>query len=1601
MMPFKPRMRLFSVLRSAPAARRFATEARLTSDHVRIVEVGPRDGLQNEKKAIPLETKLQLISKLAKTGLTTIEAGSFVPAKWVPQMASTAEICEHLLQSPPEAQNVIAYNYLVPNVRGLENLIKVLDATGVPADTPLKSSTTTEISLFAAATEAFSKANTNCTIDESLERIRPVVALAKTRNIRVRGYVSVALGCPYEGPEVSPVKVADITRSLLEMGADEVSVADTTGMGTAPRTMELLQALRAAGIANTDLALHFHDTYGQALVNTIVGLEHGIRVFDSSVGGLGGCPYSKGATGNISTEDLVHTIHSLGMNTGVNLEEMARIGAWISGELGRFNESRAGKAILARSEEVSPLHPPSLVMSSSSRVDEPSMLPLPGAPSSSWAQFRGRLAALFHGADPRVCVAFWLFGLINNVLYVVILSAALDLVGPDLPKGVVLLADVIPSFGTKLVAPYFIQVVPYPVRVLIFVTFSTTGMLLVALSPAYTDGGTISTKLAGIILSSMSSGGGELSFLALTHHYGPFSLAAWGSGTGAAGLVGAGAYALLTTSFGFSVKATLLASAFLPAVMVISFFTILPQSPVRSFSAGRAGHRSREEMDRYDDNDEREQLLDSSSDVSQAQKATVASDSGLGWQTFKANLRRSKGLFFPFMLPLLLVYVAEYTINQGIAPTLLFPLKDSPFDHYRAFYPAYNAIYQVGVFISRSSTPFFRVHDLYFPSLLQFLNLVILTLHSLFNFIPSVWLVFGIVFWEGLLGGIVYVSTFAEIADRVPVAEREFSLGATTVSDSGGVCIAGFISMAFEVWLSTQWHPARSRSVEHFLTNGPDHLLGRPSTKFRKIQVLAVFAFWSLYLTRGNKHGPPVIRKLSSRLTEKLSAWQTTVIIFLWLYVSRNFAKIVGLECPEPLANLYSRSFFRATWIATALDAGFWTAMKVKPKWLRDIASLVFTVYYLIAAERADEKVRRVRATLTLEHMRVSWNKGTSPYLWALANLARPRLTKHAPRAIRIPRPSSSIYDQPTNAWLYFDGPLSALRDQTCIVLDIPGGGFVSMSPRNSEDRLLSWAARTKVPILSLDYKKAPEFPYPYALNECYDVYHTLVSTRGRCIGLNGQTHPRIVVTGDSAGANLAVGMTLMVLQSGSADASHWQGQNVLPRPDGLVLAYPALNMKIESWMTEEQMALIQEKSTRRTNQNILQRKNMDYQRLTPFTSPGASFADLQQDSCSDLDLEVSNLPEKATRKLARHKSALQAQEAEAAAVAEHQPKQIRTRLAVSSVISYVQDRVLTPEMMRAMIILYIGPHNRPDFNTDYLLSPTLAPEALLARFPKTYIITGERDPLVDDTVIFAGRLRQAKLRHFQERQDLGLEKSHRAFNDKDHVEVSLLPGVSHGFMQMAGFFPESWKHISRCASWISELFELSASKTSSSSILVQSLHDPDQIATKKKSHPPPLHSIHHLLHNHRTRNRNHKRRLTGESSADEDKPLEMSISKLTPLTPLCSSKSVGRTAPNGDPDPEANGATRIRSVSRGRSTAPGTKVQHRVPAKLSLPPEDPEEEEEGYASEDYQSPVAMIALRERNRSMNSLASEEDLLDRRMSGLAGGLMGIGEGARTP
>ena len=571
----------------------------------------------------------------------------------------------------------------------------------------------------------------------------------------------------------------------------------------------------------------------------------------------------------------------------------------------------------------------------------------------------------------------------------------------------------------------------------------------------------------------------------------------------------------------------------------------------------------------------------------------------------------------------------------------------------------------------------------------------------------------------------------------------------------------------------------------------------------------------------------------------------------------------MGLESPEPLANLYTRSYFRATWVTTALDAGFWTAMKIRRKWLRDLASVVFSIYYIFAAEQADEKVRKVRGLLTVEHLRVSWQKATTPYLTIITRIMRPKLTRYSPRPLCIPRPTESSYKDPINAWLFFDGPLSELRNHTQLILDIPGGGYVAMNPRHHDDKLLGWSAKLGIPVLSLDYRKAPEYPYPYALNECYDAYHTIIATMGRCLGLAGESTPRVIFTGDSAGGNLATGVILMILQSAGNPLHSRPGQEFLPVPEGLILIYPSLDMNIGNWMSDDQMALIQDRQMRKTNKNILRRKSEDYYKLTPETPHPSDDEEDKETSFpfpqvpKVADHENSAVPPQPPTKVpSEQRDMIPSRDVaqQTAVTATSKPQVLKTRLAVSSMISYFNDRILTPEMMRAMIILYIGPHIRPDFSTDFLLSPLLAPEALLASFPKTYFLTGDRDPLVDDTVIFAGRLRQAKHNQFVQRKELGLLNSKDEFDEKAHVEVTLIPGISHGFLQFVSVFPEGWDYIFRCVRWMEDVFEAGGSSRAQS----------------------PSRS---LNRSNRSTSRRHHRRRPTESSGDDDQPLEMSSS--------------------------------------------------------------------------------------------------------------------------
>ena len=294
---------------------------------VRIVEVGPRDGLQNEKSIVPTEAKVGLIDRLSAAGLETIEAGSFVSPKWVPQMADTPDVLARIAR-----REGVSYPVLVPNLKGLEGAL----ACGVE-----------EVAIFTAASEKFSQRNTNCSVDESFARLAPVAAEARCKGLRVRGYVSTVVDCPYEGP-IAAEKVADVAQRLLELGCYEVSLGDTIGTATPSRIQSMLDTVSQV-VPVEKLAVHLHDTWGQALANIYAALEKGVAVVDSSVAGLGGCPYAKGATGNVASEDVLYMLDGLGVRTGVDLGKLAEAGRFISGVLGRPPASKAAQALAARS----------------------------------------------------------------------------------------------------------------------------------------------------------------------------------------------------------------------------------------------------------------------------------------------------------------------------------------------------------------------------------------------------------------------------------------------------------------------------------------------------------------------------------------------------------------------------------------------------------------------------------------------------------------------------------------------------------------------------------------------------------------------------------------------------------------------------------------------------------------------------------------------------------------------------------------------------------------------------------------------------------------------------------------------------------------------------------------------------------------------------------------------------------------------------------------------------------------------------------------------------------------------------------------------------
>ncbi|ORX99921.1 alpha/beta-hydrolase [Basidiobolus meristosporus CBS 931.73] len=634
-----------------------------------------------------------------------------------------------------------------------------------------------------------------------------------------------------------------------------------------------------------------------------------------------------------------------------------------------------------------------------------------------------------------------------------------------------------------------------------------------------------------------------------------------------------------------------------------------------------------------------------------------------------------------------------------------------------------------------------------------------------------------------------------------------------------------------------------------------DHLLGKPSNNLKRVQVILVAtAAYSPNTIVGPRYSFMACCTNDNRDgTARYSPWQLILGSLTCVYVVKNAFLLLGLNAPEPLARLYSRNYYRATWILTALDAGFYTAMNIRPKWLMNILSIVFTVFYLVFSERADQKVRRIRAQPTVEYMRMSWEKSLHPLLRFASRLRKPRLTIE--KRMLIPRPAKyACGPNPIRAYIYYTGTKESYTHCSRIILNFPGGGFVTMNPECHEDYLTQIAHETGAPVVSIDYGKAPEFPYPYAIEECFDVYRTIVESNGECLGMLGWTSPdgakrdrvSIAMIGDSAGGNIAASVVLKALERKPA----------VPLPDGLILIYGCLDFNISSWMSNSQMDLIRAQSAK-SLPSLMEAKNH-----LGHHSPLAVTPDLE-------------------RKWSTHKHrAIQ----ERIKVPFKLSSNSGTRLSMTSRMSFFNDRIITPNLMRAMAILYVGPNQTPDFQHDYLLSPVVAPDELLAQFPKVYLLCGEKDPLVDDTVIFAGRIREAKRKVWREakrqrdiddardssmsgfsfrpdrRSNTDLQSfsskfamspattsnlstdsasttdptkftpeylrnssnptlrkissfvntdflNDREFVEEKMVEVKILQGISHAFLQMLPIFPEAKGVISGLSEWTKEIF--------------------------------------------------------------------------------------------------------------------------------------------------------------------------------------------------
>eukprot|EP00158_Paraphelidium_tribonemae_P007965 Partr_v1_DN28413_c0_g1_i1_m41899 putative Lipase, hormone-sensitive len=548
---------------------------------------------------------------------------------------------------------------------------------------------------------------------------------------------------------------------------------------------------------------------------------------------------------------------------------------------------------------------------------------------------------------------------------------------------------------------------------------------------------------------------------------------------------------------------------------------------------------------------------------------------------------------------------------------------------------------------------------------------------------------------------------------------------------------------------------------------GLDHLLGRPSSTWKRIEVIAV-SYAVLRWLKGQGKSTPHYFKPLNTVFKKFRPWQIVILTLLGRYLAGRIFLLTFLNAPEVYSKHYSRNFYRATWILTALDAGFWTAANIYPAPLRHVVSIVLSLWYLLKAEDADVKVRKIRSDCSVRMMRISWEKSTSPLLWLISAPFRPVIGFVDEFWISRDSPSDPsrfpTWRPYTRIKLYYAGSERQLASVQKLVLHFPGGGFITMSPENHEDYVRRWARSlgTDVAIASVDYGKAPEFPYPYAIEECFELYRKICETDGRILGLNANrssdsTRPlKITIAGDSAGGNLTAAVTIKIIESLRRDTLvsspkvplklqvTSQGPSTKPRlrkPVGLLIVYGALNFDMASWIApdDSNAQLLRPESETSLSGLMKNYKGTKYHesRLRRLSGPSESVRVERFDGFGS------------------------------------------PFLSLTSRVAFFNDRIIPPEMARAMSLLYLGSNSSVNPATDYYLSPLNAPEDILMEFPRIWMMCGECDPFVDDTVVFAARVRAAVRKKMEQDGSHEDDGAITDASDNDYSRESLQEKVS------------------------------------------------------------------------------------------------------------------------------------------------------------------------------------------------------------------------------